>query len=104
LPQPLRVDPVDLHVGSDHVAVAAQKAAVAFTEHESALAEAESGWVGASREALREFTAALANRHASHLASATALGETMTDAAIRYTNTDIDTSEAVVRVADAMGM
>jgi len=102
--EPLKVNPVDLHIGSDHVAVAAQTAAAAFAEHQSALAEAESGWIGASREALREFTAALASQHAADHSAACELSQKMTDAATGYTDTDTDTSEAVARIADAMGM
>ena len=102
--EPLKVDPVDLSVASDHLVVAAQTAAAAFAEHVSELAEAESGWVGESREALREFAAALADKHAADVSAANALSQSMSEAATQYTSTDTDRSEAMAALAEAMGV
>jgi predicted DsbA family dithiol-disulfide isomerase len=102
--KPLKVDPVDLSVASDHLVVAAQTAAATFAEHVSELAEAESGWVGESRHALREFAAALADKHAADVSAANALSESMSEAAIEYAGTDIDRSEVIARLAEAMGI
>ena len=64
--EPLRVDPIDVHLAGNRLSVAAHTAATAFANHEKELAEAESGWVEASREALRELTSALSAKHAAY--------------------------------------
>ncbi|MCV7261135.1 hypothetical protein [Mycobacterium shimoidei] len=100
----LSVDLVALRVGSAHIDTAAYAATLEFAEHESGLAEASTGWIGASREALDEFAAVLARRHAADKAAANQMTQKMLDAATRYESTDTASSEAVARVADAMGL
>jgi uncharacterized protein YukE len=104
MPEPLHVDPIDVHLAGNRVSVAVHTAATAFANHESELADAESGWVGASREALRELTSALSAKHAAYCAAVMELSQHMSDAAIAYTNTDTGASESVARIAEAMGM
>ena len=101
---PLRVDPVTVHLGSSRVGVAVDTAATAFAAHEEALAEAGAGWVGSSREALTAFTSALAARHAAHCSSISELSPNMTVAAVSYTTADTDSSDAVAKVAEAMDL
>lgn len=100
----VKADPAVIHAGGSQVASAAQSAAQEFLRHENELAEAEAGWVGNSREALAEFTAALAQHHVAVHTAATELSQKMADAAVRYTSTDSNASEEVARIADAMGI
>jgi len=100
----LMVDSVDLRMGGAQIEAAAQSAAAEFAKHETNLIEAQVGWVGASREALRELTAALAQQHAADYVAAIQLTENMLVAAASYEKADTDASDAVARVADAMGL
>ena len=102
--EPLHVDPIDVHLAGNRLSVAARTAATAFANHEKELAEVESGWVGASREALRELTSALSDKHAAYCTAVTELSQHMSDGAAAYTNADTSASESVVRIAEAMGM
>lgn len=100
----LRIDSVDLRMGGAQIDTAAQSASSEFAEHETNLNEAQAGWVGASKEALHDLTASLARQHAADYAAASKLTEKMLEAAARYENADTGASDAVARVADAMGL
>ncbi len=102
--KPLHVDPIDVHLAGSRLSVATHTAATAFANHENQLAEAEVGWVGASREALRELTSALSARHVAYCTAVAELSQHMSDGAAAYTNTDTSASESVARIAEAMGM
>lgn len=101
---PLRVDPVDVHIGGADAASAAATAAAAFARHEDALAEAESGWIGASRDALSEFSAKLAAQNIAAHASVNALSEKLAQAAAVYASTDDDGGQALAASAEDMGL
>ena len=100
----LEVDPVAVHGSDEYLTNAAQEAAAAFARHESELAEAADGWIGESAQALREFTAAVASRHAADRAAIVELSDKMSAAAARYTTADTDMAQSVASVAAAMGL
>ncbi|GAB7070383.1 hypothetical protein H7J06_11565 [Mycobacterium hodleri] len=102
--EPLKVDTAIVHGGGGHVANAAHDAAVAFARHETDLADAASGWIGQSADALRDFTTAVAARHAADHAAITELSEKMTQSAAAYSTTDTDTSQSVASAAEEMGL
>lgn len=57
-----------------------------------------------NRGRLGELATALAAKHAAHCAGGTELAQRMTEAATAFTDADGGASDAVARVADAMGV
>lgn len=53
MPRQLRVDPIDLHMSSDHVDMHHAELATAHTAANSAIEAAQVGWVGASAALLQ---------------------------------------------------
>jgi len=53
VPEPLKIDPVDLHVSADHLGVHHADLQAAHAEAGGDIEGAQAGWVGASAAALR---------------------------------------------------
>ncbi|SRX92596.1 WXG100 family type VII secretion target [Mycobacterium shimoidei] len=53
MPEPLKVDPLDLHVSADHMSVHHADLRAAHAEADSDIEAAQTGWVGASAAALQ---------------------------------------------------
>lgn len=96
MPEELRVDPVDLHMTSDHLRVAAEDHAAGTARHHDDFADAVSRWRGgASSAALQEVAARWETRHAQRQMRVTALGQQVGDAADTYTAADGGSSEVI---------
>lgn len=79
-----KVDPVALHLGSNHMFNAIGDAALDFIAHEDRLAEAAPGWIGSSELALGELTARWEVRHDQHNERVDALGSHVAEAMLWY--------------------
>ena len=91
----LNVDPVALHNGSNDMLDSVGEAAVNFVNHEDGLAEATSGWIGSSRQALGELAARWEARHNHHKLQVGGLGSHVADAITRYVSNEDESAQAV---------
>jgi hypothetical protein len=91
----LNVDPVALHNGSNEMLDSVGEAAVNFVSHEDGLAEAASGWIGSSRQALGELAARWEARHNHHKLQVGGLGLHVADAMTRYVSNEDESAQAV---------
>ncbi len=53
MPEPLKVDPIDLHMSADHISVHHADLQAAHAAADSDIEGAQAGWVGASAAALQ---------------------------------------------------
>lgn len=53
MPEPLKVDPIDLHMSADHMGVHHADLRAAHTGADSNIEAAQAGWVGTSAAALK---------------------------------------------------
>ena len=91
----LNVDPVALHNGGNDMLDSVGEAALSFANHEDGLAEAASGWVGSSRQALGELAARWEARHSHHKLQVGGLGSHLADAMTRYVSNEDESAQAV---------
>ena len=98
----LKVDPVALHVGSNHILNAVGEAALDFVSHEDGLAEAAPGWIGSSQLALAELAARWEARHVQHKLQVGGLGYHVADAMVNYATTE-DGSARALRSVQGLG-
>ena len=91
----LNVDPVALHNGSDDMLDSVGEAALSFANHEDGLADAASGWIGSSQQALAELAARWEARHNHHKLQVSGLGSHVADAMTRYVNNEDESAQAV---------
>jgi hypothetical protein len=96
----LKVDPVALHNGSNDMLDSVGEAALSFVSHEDGLAEAASGWIGSSQQALGQLAARWEARHAHHKLQVGRLGSHVADAMVRYVANEDDSSQAVKSVGE----
>ncbi len=96
----LRVDPVALHNGSNDMLDSVGEAALSFVSHEDALAEAASGWVGSSQEALGELAARWEARHGHHKLQVGNLGSHVAEAMLRYVTNEDEAVRSMRSVAE----
>jgi hypothetical protein len=91
----LKVDPVALNVGSNHMFNAVGEAALDFVSHEEGLAEAAPGWIGSSQQALAELAARWEVRHNQHKLQVGGLGSHVADAMVSYVTTEDESARAL---------
>lgn len=91
----LGVDPVDLHLASEHISAAANEHATEIAGHQDDLTDAASRWRGESQAALQELAERWAAQDTAHHARLTALGNKVSDAADSFTATDSASGEAI---------
>ena len=91
----LKVDPVALHVGSNHILSAVGEAASDFVSHEDGLAEAAPGWVGSSQLALAELAARWEARHSQHKLQVGGLGIHVGDAMVNFVENEDASAQAL---------
>ena len=96
----LRVDPVALHNGSNDMLDSVGEAALSFVSHEDALAQAVSGWVGSSQEALGELAQRWEARHGHHKLQVGNLGSHVAEAMLRYIAHEDEAVRAMRSVAE----
>lgn len=96
----LKVDPVALHNGSNDMLDSVGAAALSFVSHEDGLAEAASGWVGSSEQALGELAAHWEARHGHHKRQIGRLGSHMADAMVRYVTHEESSTRAFRSVGE----
>lgn len=53
MPEPLKVDPIDLHISADQMSIHHAELRAAHAEADSDIEGAQAGWVGASAAALQ---------------------------------------------------
>jgi hypothetical protein len=83
-----KADLVALHHGSNHMFDAVGEAAVDFISHEDRLAEAASGWIGSSQEALGQLAARWEALHSHHKLQVGKLGSRVADVMVDYATTE----------------
>ena len=91
----VNVDPVALHNGSNEMLDSVGEAALSFANHEDGLADAASGWIGSSRQALGELAARWEARHSRHKLQVGGLGSHVADAMTRYVSNEDESAQAV---------
>ena len=91
----LRVDLVALHQGSNDLLHSVGEAAVDFSGHEDALAEAAPGWVGSSQRALGDLAARWEVRHRQHRGRLGELGCGLADAKVGFLVNEDESVRAV---------
>jgi hypothetical protein len=96
----LKVDPVALHNGSDHMLNSVGEAALNFVSHEDGLAEAAPGWIGSSQQALGELAARWEARHSDHKLQLGRLGAHVADAMVRYVSNEDNSTQAVRSIGE----
>jgi hypothetical protein len=97
---PLKVDPVALHHGSDQMFDAVGEAAADFISREDKLAEAAPGWIGASQLALGEVASRWEARHGQHKLQVGGLGAHVADAMVGYVTTEDQSTRTITPVRD----
>jgi hypothetical protein len=80
----LEVDPVALHVGSDHMFNAVGEDALDFVSHEDGLAGAALGWIGSAQLSLGELAARWEVWHNQHKLQLGGLGSHVAEAMVSY--------------------
>src|ERR1700743_3748392 len=90
----LNVDPIALHNGSNEMLDAGGEAALSFVTHEDGLADAASGWIGSSKQALGELAARWETRHNHHKLQVGGLGSHVADAITRYVSNEDESAQA----------
>src|ERR1700747_694131 len=96
----LKVDPIALHNGSNEMLDAVGEAALSVVNHEDGLADAASGWIGSSKQALGELAARWEARHNHHKLQVGGLGSHVADAMVGYVTTEGESTRAIRSVAE----
>lgn len=96
----LKVDPVALHVSSDHMFDAVGEAALEFVSHEDGLAGAAPGWIGSSQLALGELVARWEVRHSQHKLQMGGLGSHVAEAMVSYVTNEDESTRALRSVGE----
>lgn len=96
----VKVDPVALHHGSNDMLDSVGEAALGFVSHEDGLAEAASGWIGSSQQALGELAAHWEARHGHHKLQVGKLGTHVGDAMVRYVTNEDNSTQAIRSVGE----
>ncbi|MBN3508333.1 WXG100 family type VII secretion target [Mycolicibacterium septicum] len=91
----LEVDPVDLHMSSDHMDMHHADLAAAHAAADADIEAAQSGWVGASAAALQAKFAEWQAASQEMQADVAAHGTAFRAAANGYTTVDTEGSEAI---------
>ena len=91
----LNIDPVALHNGSNDMLHSVGEAALSFANHEDGLADAASGWIGSSKQALGELAARWEARHNHHKLQVGGLGSRVAGAMTRYVSNENESAQAV---------
>lgn len=91
----LSVDPLELHMVSDHISVAATDHATETAGHQDNLTDAAARWRGESKAALQELAERWQTQDTMHQTRMTALGNKVSAAAQRFATTDSASREAI---------
>ena len=75
--------------------VSTEDLVLGFANHEDGLADAASGWIGSSKQALGELAARWEARHNHHKLQVGGLGSHVADAMTRYLNNEDESAQAV---------
>jgi WXG100 family type VII secretion target len=94
---PLKVDPVDLRMSSDHMDMHHGELLGAHTVADGAIEEAQAGWVGASAAALQSKLVEWQAATAEMCGDIAAHGEAFRTAADGYQTVDTDSAEKLDR-------
>lgn len=95
LSENLFVDPIDLHMSSDHLAMHQGELSAAHTAADSEMARAQATWVGASAAALGARLLRCREETESLIGDLATQGARIRCAAYEYTLTDDDAALAV---------
>lgn len=98
----LGVDPVDLHMSSDHMDMHHADLSAAHAAADADIEAAQSGWVGASAAALRAKFAEWQAASQEMQADVAAHGTAFRAAAHGYTTVDTESSEAIQKSSEAI--
>jgi WXG100 family type VII secretion target len=93
----VKVDPIDLHMSSDHMDMHHAELLGAHTAANGAIEEAQAGWVGMSAAALQAKFAEWQAATAQLCGNIAAHGEAFRSAATGYESTDTDSAEKLDR-------
>jgi hypothetical protein len=96
----LKVDPVALNLGSNHMFDAVGEACLDFVSHEEGLVGAVPGWVGSSQQALTELAARWEVRHDQHKCKVGGLGSHMSEAMVSFAATEDGSARALRSVCE----
>ncbi|WP_292991405.1 RNA 2'-phosphotransferase [Mycobacterium sp.] len=96
----VKVDPVALHNSSNDLLDSVGEASLRFVGHEDGLAEAASGWIGSSQQALAELSARWEARHGHHKLQVGRLGSHVGDAMTRFVANEDNATLAVRSVGE----
>lgn len=91
------VDPIDLHMSSDHLAMHEGELSAAHAAADSVMAQAQAAWVGASSAAMRSRLLRCHEETESLISDLAAQGAHIRCAAYAYALTDDDAAFAVGR-------
>jgi WXG100 family type VII secretion target len=94
---PVKVDPIDLRMSSDHMDMHHFELLAAHTAANGAIEEAQAGWVGASAAALQTKLAEWQAVTTELCGDIAAHGEAFRSAAAGYESTDTDSAEKLDR-------
>jgi WXG100 family type VII secretion target len=89
----MKVEPVDLHMSSDHMDMHHAELLAAHTAANGAIEEAQAGWVGASAAVLQSKLAEWQAATAQLCGEIAAHGEAFRNAAAGYQTIDTDSAE-----------
>jgi WXG100 family type VII secretion target len=89
----VKVDPIDLHMSSDHMDMHHAELLGAHTAADGAIEEAQAGWVGASAAALQSKLAEWQSVTSELCTDIAGHGEAFRSAATGYETTDTDSAE-----------
>ncbi|MEU0493935.1 WXG100 family type VII secretion target [Mycobacterium sp. NPDC006124] len=93
MPEDLSVDPVDLHLSSDHMDMHRSELSAAHTAANDDIEAAQTGWVGASGAALQTRFAEWQEATSKITTDIAAHGVAFHSAAQRYASVDDDSAE-----------
>jgi len=97
--QPVRVEPMEMQVASNHLFDGAEEYVQSTTRHMSDFSDAVERWRGAaSKEALQETVERWEIRHSVHRQQVQAVGENIIGSARQFVAEDQRSSDAVSRV------
>jgi uncharacterized protein YukE len=91
----VKVDPVALNLGSNHMFDAVGEALLDFVSHEEGLAGAARGWVGSSQQALGELAARWEVRHEQHKDKVGGLGSRVAAVMVSFATTEDGSARAL---------
>lgn len=93
----LRVEPVDLHMSADHMDMHHSEFHAAHTEANTAIEDAQSGWIGASGAALRAKLIEWQETSIEVAANISSHGTRFRTAASQYAQTDAEQADVLHR-------